>query len=85
MFLSCSSDVTLNIVVEKFQCLPDRFRCGNSKCIPVALLCDGRNDCGDNSDEYAKNCINKCGKDKYQCPNEGKCPSSTLHCITLLK
>ena len=27
------------------------YQCSNGKCISAALKCDGRNDCGDNSDE----------------------------------
>jgi len=30
---------------------PSAFRCNNSKCVHLADLCDGRDDCGDASDE----------------------------------
>ena len=28
-----------------------RFQCNNGKCIVKGMICDFRNDCGDNSDE----------------------------------
>ena len=37
------------------HCAWHRFRCTNHKCISSSYLCDGEDDCGDNSDE------NKCG------------------------
>ena len=37
------------------QCSSTEFTCTNRrKCIPSRYICDGENDCGDNSDE------NKC-------------------------
>ena len=32
-------------------CTDSKFRCVNTMCISKWLLCDGSNDCGDNSDE----------------------------------
>lgn len=43
-----------NTNTTKGECLAGQFRCANRLCVNSALLCDGRNDCGDFSDE------NKC-------------------------
>lgn len=32
-------------------CAADSFKCSNGKCIPNAQKCDGKDDCGDGSDE----------------------------------
>lgn len=32
-------------------CSPQQFICANGHCIQTSLICDGNNDCGDNSDE----------------------------------
>ena len=36
-------------------CLLNQYRCNNTNCIPGSLICNGIDDCGDNSDE-TKNC-----------------------------
>lgn len=36
------------------DCTVDKFRCNSGKCIARALVCNGRRDCTDNSDE--RNC-----------------------------
>ena len=33
------------------DCPIGKFLCDNGKCIYHAFICDGHNDCGDNSDE----------------------------------
>ena len=34
-------------------CSTNLFACGNNKCIPPSLVCNGKNDCDDNTDEDA--------------------------------
>ncbi|XP_052813290.1 low-density lipoprotein receptor-related protein 2-like isoform X2 [Mya arenaria] len=43
-------------------CQKGDFKCGNGKCLPSNVTCNGRDDCGDNSDEdQAKTChIDEC-------------------------
>lgn len=32
-------------------CPPETFRCNNGKCLPQSQQCDGKDNCGDGSDE----------------------------------
>jgi low-density lipoprotein receptor-related protein 1 (alpha-2-macroglobulin receptor) len=44
----------------------DMYTCGNLRCILNATRCDGKNDCGDNSDEADCNCPD----DGFRCAND---------------
>lgn len=39
------------ILTAEPTCWSDRFRCANGRCISQSWICDGDDDCGDNSDE----------------------------------
>nr|XP_058943268.1 low-density lipoprotein receptor-related protein 2-like [Pocillopora verrucosa] len=53
-------------IASNGSCLASQFLCKTTEeCIDYALLCDGNDDCGDNSDEDI--CGNKCGDSEFQC------------------
>lgn len=53
-------------------------RCANGLCVLKLWLCDGQNDCGDNSDET--NCANHtCLENQFTCGN-GYCVPSSYVC-----
>ncbi|KAG5883038.1 hypothetical protein JTB14_028377 [Gonioctena quinquepunctata] len=73
------------------NCMVEEFSCENKKCIPVQWTCDGLDDCGDNSDEFAEECLRKnetlpelsvvhtsC-EDGFRCKN-GECLDLSLVC-----
>ena len=39
------------IALMDSKCHPKQFKCDNKGCIDASLVCDGKEDCGDNSDE----------------------------------
>lgn len=40
-------------------CAIKQFTCANKKCLPIAFLCDGDDDCEDGSDEDPELCSSK--------------------------
>ena len=39
------------VLYVSVECQPAQFHCDNGWCIESWMRCDGRDDCGDNSDE----------------------------------
>lgn len=55
------------------------FTCNNQRCVPKSWLCDGDNDCLDNSDEQ-QNCTKPtCASNEFQCKS-GRCVPLTFKC-----
>merc|ERR1712083_1161937 len=54
------------------------FRCDNRKSIPSSWMCDGINDCADNSDE--RNCKVLCNSQQFTCDNGEKCIPLSYQC-----
>ncbi|XP_046876619.1 ST14 transmembrane serine protease matriptase b [Hypomesus transpacificus] len=54
---------------------PGKFKCANNLCIDNSMECDGRNDCGDNTDE--DHC--ECKESQLRCGN-GLCKAKFWQC-----
>ncbi|XP_071451711.1 low-density lipoprotein receptor-related protein 2 [Hetaerina americana] len=55
------------------------FTCSNQRCVPKAWVCDGDDDCLDNSDEE-QNCTKPtCSTEEFQC-GSGRCIPSSYRC-----
>lgn len=65
----------------EITCPNNFYKCDNNKCIFKAYVCDGIDQCGDNSDEGTQHA---CTKPPLKCPHgQWKCPNVTDRCVNL--
>ncbi|XP_048259163.1 low-density lipoprotein receptor-related protein 1-like isoform X13 [Haliotis rufescens] len=80
----CESTCVTNDGTGGAPCSPGSSRCRNiEKCIPDTRLCDGFNDCGDNSDEEQCQTIDankQCGTGQSMCSSIRKCVADSQRC-----
>ena len=55
------------------------FTCDNQRCIPKTWMCDGDDDCLDNSDELGNCTQPTCGTDEWKC-GSGRCIPKSFKC-----
>ena len=69
---------------DEFNCPPrecpvNQFKCQNDNCVPNVWVCDGDNDCGDNTDEMEDCPARICPEDHFKCPG-GRCIPLNWRC-----
>ena len=62
-------------------CRSDEFTCNNGKCTSMNWTCNGRDDCGDSSDEIdCHNIRPECKSSEILCGDGLQCISKTKKC-----
>ena len=75
---SCTSDPTADPPAPACPNSWD-FTCDNQRCIPKTWMCDGDDDCLDNSDELQNCTTPTCRADEWQC-SSGRCIPMAFKC-----
>ncbi|XP_065167955.1 low-density lipoprotein receptor-related protein 1 [Atheta coriaria] len=67
----------------EFKCFPGQYQCKNGHCIHPSTLCNGINDCQDNSDEVSCDTYS-CTSNQFKCQGNGtigpRCIGSNQRC-----
>ncbi|XP_068626812.1 very low-density lipoprotein receptor isoform X3 [Battus philenor] len=69
-------------VLKSNVCSLKQFQCANEKCIPLSWVCEGDDDCGDNSDENIEECKKEsrtCTSSEFRCKT-GRCIPMSWRC-----
>uniref|UniRef100_W5M439 Uncharacterized protein n=1 Tax=Lepisosteus oculatus TaxID=7918 RepID=W5M439_LEPOC len=74
----CETDVDIAVSGPK-QCKRDEFLCQSGRCVSAQFRCDGRDDCGDGTDEAAcREC--SAAAAAFRCPQSATCLSAAQLC-----
>ncbi|CAA9998006.1 unnamed protein product [Nesidiocoris tenuis] len=78
-FLGLASNSEIKLIPSIVACQNGYFKCNNSQCVFKAYICDGRDDCGDGSDEDNRHA---CGPPDFRCPHgQWMCPGVSERCV----